>query len=211
MPRLALRSMLWLGLLLSCLAVSAYALAHRVGNYQEVRQFLEPFDDCAAPCWQGIRPGITDSLEAVDKLRALPWVTGLYAIQGIVINDSYIRWKWNGNQPAIVDGQRDGRMWFHNGTVYSIEIPLRLSFGIVWSAFGPPQLETTFRTPFTPPQVFYNAAYLDGTLQFSGIVLCPPRGRHLLNARADATIALAKDMTKTLRSTRQLECENAQR
>jgi len=211
MPQLVLRASLWLVAILSCFVVTVYALAHVGGDYYGVQTFLYPNEDCAPPCWQGIQPGITDSLTAVDKLRALPWVTGLYAIQGIVINDSYIRWKWNGKQPKIVDGERDGRMWFHNGTVYSIEIPLVISFGMVWGAFGTPQVETTFRTPFSPPQVFYNAAYLYRTLQFSGIVICPATGYHLLSMRVDATVATAKAISEAPTLIRQLGCDNAQR
>ncbi len=211
MPRLVLKAAFWLVVILACFAMSTYVLAHAAGDYQNVREFFYTTEDCAPPCWQGIRPGITDSLQAVDKLRALPWVTSLYSIQGIVINDSYIRWKWNGKQPELVDGERDGRMWFHNGTVYSIEIPLVIPLGTVWGAFESPQVETTFKTPFRPPQVFYNAAYLSGTLQFSSIVVCPPTGYHLLNMRVDATIAIAKNISKVPNPTRQLGCENAQR
>ncbi len=197
--------------MLSYFAVSAYALAHAGGDYHEVRDFLYPVEDCAPPCWQGIRPGVTDSISAVDTLRSLPWVTSLYSIQGIVINDSYISWKWNGQQPAMVDSERDGRIWFHNGLVYSIEIPLVISFAGVWGAFGAPESETAVRAPFFPPKVFYRADYLDGTLQFNSTVACPPNAEHLLAARVDASIAIPQAESTASKATKWLSCLNAQR
>lgn len=211
MPRLALRLALWLVVSLGCLAASAYTAAHVSGDFQPVRAFLNPIEGCGVPCWQGIRPGITGSLEAVDTLRALPWVTDLYTIQGIVINDSYIRWKWTGQQPEMVDGSRDGRMWFHNGLVYSIEIPLTIPFSTVWGAFGAPESETLLKAPLTPPSLFYSAAYLGSSVEFKSTVRCPPTGFQLLIARVDANFVIPKAPDHLSAPPTRLTCDNAQR
>ncbi len=211
MPQMVSKAALWLVMILSCLAVTAYVGAHAGGDFRSTQTFLYPVEGCDSPCWQGIRPGITDSLEAVDKLRLMPWATGLYAIQGIVSYDSYISWKWNGQQPDIIDAERDGRMWFHNGLVYSIEIPLKIPFATIWGAFGAPEHETTLKSPFKPPQVFYAATYFDETVEFNSIVLCPPNAQNILAARVDVNIAAAHDITDPLPITARLGCADVRR
>lgn len=196
---------------LSLAAIISYGLAKAADDFQSVRDFLTPPAGCPSPCWMGIRPGVTDSLEAVETLKALPWVTNLYAIQGIVINDSYIRWEWNGTQPPVVDGKRQGRMWFHNGLVYSIELPLTLTYSAVWGAFGAPEIEVTRRSPASPPQVFYSAAYFDGTMSFTGSVLCPPRGYNWLAAPVNIVIAVPKPADDLRPMANRAACENARR
>ena len=211
MPRLAFRTALVLAVILSCIAMSAYVLAHAGGDFQSVREFLYPVEGCSPPCWQGIRPGITDSLEAVDHLRAMPWVKNLYSIQGIVINDSYISWKWDGSPPDVVDSKRDGRMWFHNGVVYSIEIPLVIPFSSVWGAFGAPEVETMLIAPLTPPQVFYVATYLGGSVAFSSTVICPPTALNLLSARVDANFEMMSQGNDLPTKLTRPGCENSRR
>jgi hypothetical protein len=209
MPRFVFRMALVLTTILSCTAMSAYILARVGGDYQSVRDFLSPVDGCPAPCWQGIRPGITDSLEAVDRLRAMPWAKNLYAIQGIIINDSYISWTWDGSPLDVVDSKRDGRMWFHNGLVYSIEIPLVIPFSSIWGAFGAPEVEMMLKAPLTPPQVFYVATYLGGTVAFRSTVICPPAALNPLTARVDVHFEMTRQgndlTTKHIRP----GCENS--
>jgi hypothetical protein len=173
----------------------AYGSADRDGSHSALRDFLQPSAGCALPCWQGIRPGITGSLQAVDTLKAIPWVTDLYSIQGIVINDSFIRWGWTGQQPAIVDSQRDGQMWFHNGLVYEIDIPLNVSFSNVWAAFGPPEAVSALITPLMPPQASYRALYFHQSVEIRGNVVCPLNARNLLSTHMDARIAVPTNIS----------------
>ncbi len=211
MPRFVLRIALVLVVILSCTAMSAYGLAHAGGDFSSVRDFLSPVEGCSLPCWQGIRPGITDSLDAVDRLRAMPWVTNLYAIQGIVINDSYISWKWDGSPPDVVDPKRDGRMWFHNGLVYSIEIPLEIPFSSIWGAFGAPEGETMLKAPLNPPQVFYIATYLSGTIAFKSTVICPPSAFNILAAQVDANFAVTQLFDNPPTENTRVGCKNSRR
>jgi hypothetical protein len=183
-----LRASAFLMLVFLTLTALVYGGVDRSGNDAELRAFLQPPAGCSLPCWQGIRPGVTSSLQAVDILNALSWVTDLYSTQGIVINDSLIRWGWTGQQPAIVDSERDGRIWFHNGLVYEIDLPLRVTFTHVWAAFGRPEAVSAFITPLMPPQVSYHAFYFGETVEVHGNTLCPLNGYNLLRTRMDARV-----------------------
>jgi hypothetical protein len=170
------------------LNVLVYLSVGRTRNGSVLRDFLQPPAGCPLPCWQGIRPGITSSLHAVDLLKALPWVTDLYSIQGIVASDSLIQWGWTGHQPDIVDSERDGQMWFHNGLVYEIDLPLRVTFTRVWDAFGRPEGVSTLITPLMPQQVSYRTFYFQQTVEIYGNTICPLNAYNLLDTRMDARI-----------------------
>lgn len=193
MIRTTLRTGCWLILLFWSTAGAIYYGTHQGKTDLALVSFLHPSQECPSPCWEGIRPGITDSLEAVDKLRAIPWVTDIYAIQGIVTNDSYVRWRWKGQFPAHVDAERYGQMWFHNGIVYAIDLPLTVSFSNVWGAFGAPEIEIALKAPLTQPQIFYHALYFDKTLEITGTVKCPLNAHNLLSTPVDAHISISSD------------------
>jgi hypothetical protein len=189
----ALKAAFFLPLCFLWAVMLSYCVTRGSDGDPALSDFLRPADDCASPCWQRIRPGITDSLEAVEKLKAIPGVTDIYAIQGIVTNDSFVRWGWNGEQPEGVDGEREGQMWFHDGMVYAIDIPLTVSLRAVWGAFGAPEAETALKAPLSPPQVFYRALYFDHTVEIRGTVVCPLNPYNLLATRVDAHIVVSAD------------------
>jgi hypothetical protein len=174
--------------LLFGIGVAAYAAAYRNDSGDDLRAFLHS-DTCAAPCWQGIRPGVTRSFVAVEMLEALPWVTDLYTVQGIATSESYVRWGWTGTPPAVVDTARNGQMWLHDGRVYAIDIPLAVQFSTVWGAFGAPEAEVYQTAPFAPPQTIFHAYYFGRTLEIRGSVACPLNAGNRLAARVDAHIA----------------------
>ena len=182
-----------LALCFVCLVALFYSSAHGDSDSSVLREFLQPGADCALPCWQGIRPGVTGSLEAIEILKTIPWVKDIYSIQGIVINDSFVRWGWNGQQPDGVDSARDGQMWFHNGLVYAIDIPLTVSFDAIWSAFGAPETVSALIAPLRPPQVFYRASYFHQTVEIHGNVACPLNAYNLLDSRMDVHIVVVSD------------------
>jgi hypothetical protein len=176
--------------LLFGMGVVAYAAAHTDNMGAALRELLHP-GACAAPCWQGIRPGVTRSFEAVERLEALAWVTDLFTVQGIATSESYIRWNWTGAQPEVIDAARSGQMWLHEGRVYAIDIPLAVHFSEVWGAFGTPEAERYQTAPFAPPQAFYHIYYFGGTLEIRGSIACPLNARNRLATRVDAHIAQA--------------------
>src|SRR5688572_3629883 len=64
----------------------------------DVRAFVAPPQDCAAPCFMGIRPGETTVGEAVDILWAHPWVDQVREFTS-ARGQRTIFWTWSGQQP----------------------------------------------------------------------------------------------------------------
>lgn len=176
------------------LAILALGLPRTVDDplVAELRALLISDAACPQPCWQGIRPAQTSSTDAIAQLKTMPWVTNISAIQGIVTNDSIIRWKWNGQQSSIIDIERDGTIWLHNGLVYSIELPLKASFAQVWQAAGKPQNTLIIKAPRPTPSVFYHALYADGLTDVFGISPCPLSAWTLLSMPVDVHFASEK-------------------
>ncbi|MEZ4671716.1 MAG: hypothetical protein R3E39_27745 [Anaerolineae bacterium] len=169
------------------LAILAFGLPQTTDDplVAELRPMFSPNSTCPQPCWQGIRPARTSGTDAISQLKTLPWVTNISAIQGIVTKDSIIRWKWNGLQSSIIDNERDGTIWLHNGLVYSIELPLKVSFAQVWQAAGEPQNTVIIKAPRSTPTVFYHALYANGLTDVFGILPCPLSAWTLLSMRVD--------------------------
>jgi hypothetical protein len=168
LPALLLTLMVWV------IVAGMVLIANTAGQpvIEQTATLLRTALDCPAPCWQGIRPGSTNSSAGIDRLNQMPWITDLSVIQGIVSYDSVVRWAWQ-QPPNGIDGSRDGRMWTHQGQVYLIELPLTLNLATVWNALGPPDWIALTRSPQQPPAVFLHAYYDAGRLELDGMVECP--------------------------------------
>lgn len=97
-----------------------------------LRSFLLPPDECAAPCWQGIRPGVTSADEAEALLIANPWVTAVNR------TSTHISWHWSGAQPVYIDADAQGILYLGNERVSTMSVSLNVSYGEVWSLLGAP-------------------------------------------------------------------------
>ena len=168
----------------------------------ELRALITLNEQCPQPCWEGIRPAITSAGDAVARLKTLAWVGNISAIQGIVTSDSIIRWQWKGQQASIIDGEREGTIWLHKGFVYSIELPLKVSFAEVWQAAGKPQDTLIIKAPRANPTVFYHALYIDGLIDLNGVTPCPLNAWNLLSMRVDAHFAAEKPRSPIQQSER---------
>lgn len=110
----------------------------------DLRAILFP-TDCTAPCFMGIRPGVTHGDEALERLLAHPWATNvgiIYRGSGSDENrDGTLSWSWSGNQPAILRAPffTVGEIEIDGGVVDSIKISTAISFGDIWLLLGRPQ------------------------------------------------------------------------
>lgn len=151
----------------------------------QTEALFAPLAECLSPCWQGIQPGIsgTSSADAIQVLHAIPWVAQLSVIQGIVSHDSIVRWDWKPDAPPIINQNRDGRMWTHNGEIYLIELPLNINFATAMIVFGPPTSVEALRSPQSPPALFFHAFYNGGQMELQITVDCPGTFRQILAAQ----------------------------
>ncbi len=107
----------------------------RVQPYDDhgLRELLLP-ENCSAPCFMGIRLGVTTVEEAIRILEQHQWV------DKVDIDETGISWTWSKQQPAIIDS-------FYNGILGtdqqqsvqvadSILIRIRARLGDLQAVFG---------------------------------------------------------------------------
>lgn len=102
--------------------------------------FLTPPLGCPAPCWEGIRPGVTTVDTVIHLLEAHPWVDHVIITESFgATGNGFIGWVWSGTQPAPINGNVRGAVWVNDGVVQSVRIPTTISFGALWLQFDRPQ------------------------------------------------------------------------
>jgi len=133
MPRFYLRL-----LLLPLLIFTAVLLLIRAQPYDDhnLRQLLLS-DGCPAPCFMGIRPGVTTVKEAITRLEASGWVTDLQVTKAESITDgeSYIsvRWNWNTHSSSVIETAFPAYIFSYEQDIRSavdeIRVPMKLKSG----------------------------------------------------------------------------------
>ena len=115
--------------------------------------------DCPAPCWEGIRPGVTSKDEALPRLRAHPWVAqiipDLYADYG----EGWMHWRWSPDKPAFIPEENSNSLWVDNrNMVKNIEIRTTVPLGVMLLFLGDPDWSNVYPLGDTLIQV--NSAYV---------------------------------------------------
>jgi hypothetical protein len=137
----------------------------------DLRAFLSPPDGCTAPCWQGIRPGVTTVNDAYDILEQLEWVESV----DLYIDLNSLVWTWNGTQPDWIDASQRGVVVMDGKHVQYVGFSTNLSFGDVWLALGAPEQNVVRLAGINARVVEHVAFYLDGNVR----VLRTPMSCHV--------------------------------
>ncbi len=88
-------------LLLSGLWLLPVLLIHvQPNNASEIRAALIPPEDCATPCFMGLRPGVTTTEEAVAILNAHPWVEAYSLAKSDGGTYPLLTWAWSDVAPV---------------------------------------------------------------------------------------------------------------
>jgi hypothetical protein len=163
--------------LLSFTVFAAVMLLIRAQPYDdhELRALLMP-ENCAMPCFMGIRPGVTTMDEAVKLLKVSGWVGEIQDFP------NGLEWKWNGFQPAIFRDGFGGYVDTSGGeTVYSVMAPLSTSvIEIWWLSKQAPLVQTSYGP--LGQGTFYIFWY-------------PEKGMTIQNATANCTASVKALMT----------------
>ncbi|MEO8393951.1 MAG: hypothetical protein ABI700_13250 [Chloroflexota bacterium] len=176
-----------IGLLLRAIFVLVLAFALALGviivqpEDAALRAFFAP-PDCAAPCFLGIRPGVTTVDQALALLQASSWVRGINTAESEspahAQTNTNIYWGWTGQQPDFVfDLAAFTLPYMHirNGIVQYIRLVTRIPYGDAWLSLGVPSTGTlTVRNPNSANFVYlHSAGYFGGKLVFDTEVTCP--------------------------------------
>jgi hypothetical protein len=99
---------------------------------------IAPPENCAAPCWGGIRPGATRLDDAVSTLRATGFIEDLNIDLDQETDSGVVQWRWNGAQPHWIDERIAGRMTVSGGLITDISFATQLTLGDFRLSFGAP-------------------------------------------------------------------------
>ena len=100
-----------------------------------LRAFLTPPEDCPAPCFMGIRPGVTTAEEAIAILEEQPWVLWDTESQ---LSIGPLIWNWSVQAPSWFDSQDSGVVRVRNEQVTMLGIPMKSSWADLMLALGRP-------------------------------------------------------------------------
>jgi hypothetical protein len=111
-------------------------------------------EDCPAPCFIRIRPGVATLQEAVYRLEAHEWVANTRDDFPALVRDAVyfdagiprtiIHWQWSATLPDWIDGTQQASLTVEDREVLDVVIDTRFLLGEIWLAFGDPD-ETLFR------------------------------------------------------------------
>lgn len=153
--------------ILGILIASTLALAQTgSGDEESVQSLLLGSLDCRAPCWMGVEVGVTRRDDAAQLLRSHPWVAR------VVVTDTAVIWRWNGQQPALINGAQDGLFKVTNGIVKQVRIQTNIPFGEVWLLLSRPD-HTLLVRPLSRYSAFQIAGYADPGIQVISSISCP--------------------------------------
>ncbi len=164
-----------LALLVTLLFTACIGLIHARPADSPLRALLTPPDGCPAPCFMGIRPGVTTLSQAVAILQSSP------AVADITRQTTYVdvlRWRWKKPPLDVIDPAVEGRMVIENGVIKEMTIGTTLTFGDVWLLLGPAERGSFMIGALDSPRAsaaFHTALYPESSLQVAFVVLCPIR------------------------------------
>jgi hypothetical protein len=203
MIRLLLRPALALTVLL---ALSVVLMRAQPTEDESVSRFLTPDADCLALCLLGMRPGLTTVGQAMTLLRSHAWVSSaLMNASGRGYAD--IEWQWSGQQPALIEASRPGRITFYwdrdeddgrrrldDMPIETVSIHTRIRIYEAESWFG---LADTGTAAYRPDEdLGYSATYNNpyGMVDLSTVMPCPANLLTYWDARTRITLSSWRGM-----------------
>jgi hypothetical protein len=151
--RLASWFTLLLGVVIAAIRLQPY-------DDSSIRIALMSSPDCALPCWQGIRPGVTTGQEALAILHDHPWVNTIQSRGDFEAGfPGTIIWTWNDTPPVVRQiFVTSGRLLIINNLVEYVRFPTSLHFGDIWMTFDHPD-QGLFVGALNSAQTFHQASY----------------------------------------------------
>jgi hypothetical protein len=137
-------SMLGFGLRLTAVLMTLCVLPVLVIQAQTyhddaLRAFLTPPEGCPAPCFMGIRPGVTTFERAAGILRAHAWIDQTSETQRYRNRWAYLFWTWNGTQPFLPRGGYDNSLSTDIEVSGDLSIQTTITPVEIWWLYGPPR------------------------------------------------------------------------
>lgn len=138
----------------------------------DLRALLQAVQNCAPPCWEGIRPGVTGLSEIQIVLENHASVRELTFTPTTDPESGFITWQWRDLLTGIIDPTRQGEAGVSSGVVTWLQIPTAAAFGDVWLTMGPPSLGRTTAIHRPTRFVSHSAAYASLAVQVRYTIPC---------------------------------------
>jgi hypothetical protein len=126
-------------LLSGVLALPVLVIRAQPYDNSAVRAVLTPPDDCAAPCFIGIRPGETVFSDGMRILQRHDWVDRLGRRRRVRPNTRYTTWLWSGTQPYLDRGISESYLISVGDTITDISIQTSIPLVEIWWLYGQPE------------------------------------------------------------------------
>ena len=132
---------------------------------------LAPPEGCPAPCFMGIRPGVTTMDEAVSLLKTNAWVDRMRLedyqldLRGVRAN-GWLSFTWSAAHPAQIDPTVPGRIYFAQAD--------RQSNAILVESIAIPTLLRTYQVQQWFGQASSGMVGIDGDRRLNYIAVYPP-------------------------------------
>ncbi len=131
-----------------------------------LRMFLLPPEGCPAPCWMGIRPGVTHVDEAIRLLEAHEW------IEAVRKSGAFYDLRWSGAQPDWIDTDFANHFRASALIVESIRLRTHLTIGTVFLTMGRPQ-GGVMNSPLNFAGLRHTARYNVNGMEINSLTTCP--------------------------------------
>ncbi len=105
----------------------------------ELRELLLP-EGCPAPCFMGIRPGITTVDDAIKILEASGWVSEIDN-KKFENNSGFILWNWRYEKPSWIREELRGGIYINDKVVHAIIIQSEFLLGETRLILGLPDMD----------------------------------------------------------------------
>ncbi len=131
-----------------------------------LRTFMIPPPGCDAPCWLGVRPGVTHVDEAIRLLEAHEWV------RAVRKNGAFYDLVWSGTQPAWIDTSFSNHFRASALIVESIRLRTHVTVGTVFLTMGRPQ-SGAINTPLNMAGLRHTGRYTRNGMEINSLTRCP--------------------------------------
>ena len=138
----------WALLLTAFFALPVVLIRAQPYDDGELRAFLTPPEGCSAPCFMGIRPGVTTVNEAIAILEGHEWVADVGGDYLELMREAnydkpqvawVIVWEWSRDAPDWIKGDLNSNLVVAGRQVTAILISTRIPLGDVLMAYGIPE------------------------------------------------------------------------
>lgn len=141
---------------------------------RDLRALLLP-EGCPAPCFLGIRPGVTRLEQARDILNQQDWITK-WTLSAAGTHSGQISWEWNERAPDLFRTpdypHGSGRLSFSADLITDIGVVVSASPGQLWASWGRPSYFGIVRGTLET-NIGFSMIYREQAMWFQAVMHCP--------------------------------------